>query len=69
MEKNGTKSSSKRTRHMNVRYFFITDRVKKGDLEIKYCPTDEMIADFLTKPLQGNKFINFRQAILNDIQE
>ena len=65
LEKNGTKSSSKRTRHMNIRYFYITDRVKKGDLAIKYCPTGEMIADFLTKPLQGSKFINFRKAILN----
>ena len=64
LEKNGTKLSSKRTRHMNIRYFYITDCIKKGDLAIKYCPTGKMIADFLTKPLQGSKFINFRKANL-----
>ena len=50
---------------MNIRYFFITDRIKKGDLHIEYCPTDNMVADFLTKPLQGKKFLRFRKVIMN----
>jgi hypothetical protein len=28
LEKNGKASNSKRTKHINIRYFFITDRVK-----------------------------------------
>ena len=62
---NGKRSSSKRTRHLNIRYFFLTDQVQKGNLTIKYCPTDDMIADFMSKPLQGEKFRQFRKDILN----
>ena len=62
---NGKKSSSKRTRHLNIRYFFLMDQVQKGNLTIRYCPTDDMIADFMSKPLQGKKFRQFRKDILN----
>ena len=34
LETNGEASSSKRTKHINIRYFFITDRVKKGDVPV-----------------------------------
>ena len=65
LEKNGRGSSSKRTRHINIRYFFITDRIAAGKLIVKYCPTEEMRADFFTKPLQGGLFRLFRDQILN----
>ena len=65
LENNERYSSSKRTKHLNIRYFFITDRIKKGDLHIEYCPTDNMVADLFTKPLQGKKFLQFRKVILN----
>ena len=65
MKKNGKFSSSKRTKHINVRYFFIKDRIQNGELKVEYCPTDNMIADFFTKPLQGSKFLQFRKIILN----
>ena len=64
LEKNGRRSSSKRTRALNIRYFFLTDQVEKGNLSIQYCPTDEMIADFMTKPLQGQKFLYFKKLIM-----
>ena len=64
METNGKLSSSKRTKHINIRYFFIQDRVKNGEITLKYCPTDQMLADYFTKPLQGAKFILFRDMIL-----
>lgn len=65
LQENGKKSSSKRTRHLNIRYFFLTDQVEKGNIQIKYCPTDAMTADFMSKPLQGEKFRMFRKEILN----
>lgn len=46
LEKNGKASSSKRTRHINIRYYFVTDRINNGEIEVTYCPTKEMIADF-----------------------
>ena len=64
LEVNGRQSAGKRSRALNVRYFFLTDQVEKGNLEIRYCPTDEMIGDYMTKPLQGNKFRTFRKAIM-----
>ena len=65
LENNGIDFSSNRTKHLNIRYFFITDRIKKGDLHIEYCPTDSMVAIFFTKPLQGKKFLQFRKVIMN----
>jgi len=65
LEKNGKASSSERTKHKNVRCYFITDRIQKKELKVFCCPTDEMVADFFTKPLQGRKFKKFRNMIMN----
>lgn len=42
----------------------VTDYIKKGQLEIVYCPTDEMIGDYFTKLLQGTKFSEVRKVIM-----
>ena len=55
----------KRSRHINIRYFFVTDRLAAGDISIKYCPTEKMVADFYTKQLQSKLFRMFRNLILN----
>jgi hypothetical protein len=65
LENNGRSSSGKHTRHIEIRYFFVTDCVKRGHIEIRYCPTDDMIGDFFTKPVQGSKFQKFRNIIMN----
>ena len=56
LKKNGRSSSGQHTRHIDIWYFFVTDRVKRGDIQIEYCPTGDMVADFFTKPLQGSLF-------------
>ena len=65
LEKNGRESAGKRSHHVDIRYFFIKDCIDKGKLNVEYCPTNEMVADFFTKPLQGIKFNKFRKAIMN----
>ena len=65
MEKNGRQSSTKRTRHIDIRYFFVKDRVESGDLRIEHCPTLDMLADYFTKPLQGALFYKLRDRIMN----
>ena len=65
LENNGRKSSGKRTKHINMRYYFITDRIRNKELSVEYCPTKLMVADFFTKPLQGALFIKFRSIIMN----
>ena len=64
LETNGRTSAGKRSRALNIRYFFVTDQVELGNVTIEYMPTDEMWADFMTKPLQGEKFRKFRASIL-----
>ena len=56
----------KQSRALNVRYFFISDQVNQGNLNVKYCRTDEMIGDSMTKPLQGSKFMKFRKIIMGE---
>ena len=34
------RSTAEKTRHINIRYFFVKDRVEAGEIEIKYCPTE-----------------------------
>ena len=65
LEKNGRLSSSKRTKHIKARYFFVKDYQARKEVKIKHCTTDNMIADFFTKPLQGDKFRKFRKEIMN----
>jgi hypothetical protein len=64
LEKNGKKSSSKRTRAINIRYFFVTDQSEKGNVKVEYCPTGDMVADFMTKPLQGPAFEKLKALIM-----
>ena len=65
LEKNGWGSSSKWTRHMNIRFFFIKDQVDSKEIRIEYCPTGDMIADYFTKLLQGKQFYKLRDQIMN----
>ena len=69
LENNGMSSMGRQSRHINIRYFFITDRVKNGDLSIEHCGTEDMVADYFTKPLQGAKFRKFRKLIMNEKEE
>ena len=65
LEENG-KNSSTRTKHISIRTFWIKDQVKLGKIKVIYMPTNEMIADMLTKPVQGELFFKLRKEILNE---
>ena len=65
LETNSRKSSSKRTKYIKARYFFIKDKVDKNKVEIQYCPTEIMWADILNKPKQGKSFREFRSELMN----
>ena len=64
LEKNGRSSSGKRTKHINIRYYYVADKIAKGEVNVIWCPTDQMVADFLTKPLQGKAFVEFRDKLM-----
>jgi len=67
LAENGRASSSKRTKHIEIRYYYVEDRIKKGDLRVVWCLTDQMIADYLTKPLQGRQFLQFRDMLMGAV--
>jgi hypothetical protein len=64
LETNGRALSSKSTRHIEIWYYYVADRVAKEDLRVVWCPTDEMIAVFLMKPLQGKAFVKFWDLLM-----
>jgi len=65
LKENGRMSAGKRTRHLDIKYFYISDLIKRKEPEIKYCPTNSMWADYMTKPLVEKDFHSHRQNIMN----
>ncbi len=64
LETNGRASSSKRTKHIKVKYFLIKDKVDWEEIIIKHCPTEQMWMDINTKPKQGAAFQAFRGHVV-----
>jgi len=64
MEKIGRMSAGQKSRHINIRYFWIKDQTKALEIDVRHCPTLSMLADFFTKPLNGSLFQKFRDVIL-----
>ena len=49
-----------RTKHIDIKYHFIRDKVEKKELVLEYCPTEQMLADLLTKQLGKTLFQRLR---------
>ena len=64
LEKNGQTSCGQKSRHIDIRYFFMKDRITSEHITVVYCPTGQMLADFFTKLLQGALFIRFKRIIM-----
>jgi hypothetical protein len=63
-EKKGRKSCGPNSGHINIRYFFIKDRLEIEDFDVVYCPTEQMLTDFFTKPPQGILFRRLRVVVM-----
>jgi len=57
-------SSSKRTQHINIQFFFVKDQIRSGETNLQHEPTSTILVDFFTKPLQGTAFKEFQDWIL-----
>ena len=64
MEKNGKNICTRNWRHINVRYFWIKDRVDQGEFRTEYTPTHLMLAHYFTKPLVGSLFIKLHEYVM-----
>ncbi len=62
---NGRFSSGKKPKHIKAKFFFIKDRIDAGEMKVTHCPTKEMWANVLTKPLQGRAFRLMRSKLMN----
>ena len=61
---NKGRSTSERSRYIEIRYFFVTHHIEEQEIELRYLPTVEMVADLHTKPLHGTMFENMAGCIL-----
>ena len=52
-----------KSKHIEIRYHYIRDMVQKGDINLKYVPTEGQVEDVLTKPLACGKFEQFRDNL------
>ena len=64
--KNGKLSSGKRTKHFDIRYYYVKDLIGWGVIKVAHCISEDMMADFFTKLLQGKWFVQMKNIILND---
>lgn len=53
----------KRSKHIDIKYHFIRDKVNEGIVNILYCPSSEQIADIFTKSLSRKNFCKFRNML------
>jgi hypothetical protein len=55
---------NEKTKHIGMKWHFLKDHVEQGTIKLRYLPTDKMVADMFTKPLQGPALTRHRSAIL-----
>jgi KUP system potassium uptake protein len=48
--------SHNKTKHVDIKYHYVRDKVQDATTEVQYCPTNGMIADVLTKGLTHERF-------------
>lgn len=58
-------ATAAKSRHIGIRFFFAKDKIDSGEIAIEWLATGDMIADILTKPLQGELFRVLRNKLLN----
>ena len=52
-----------RTKHNNVSFHYVREQVNLKTVSVKYCPTNLMLADIMTKGLSRNAFETFRDNL------
>uniref|UniRef100_A0A7S3XD32 Reverse transcriptase Ty1/copia-type domain-containing protein n=1 Tax=Picocystis salinarum TaxID=88271 RepID=A0A7S3XD32_9CHLO len=56
-------NSVSRSKHIDIQHHFVRERAVRGEVKFHYCPTDTMLADYLTKVLPSSRFEEIRDAL------
>ena len=54
---------TQKSKHIDIQYHFLKQKVADKSVQFSYCPTQLMIADGLTKPLPKLAFLKFRETL------
>jgi hypothetical protein len=52
-----------RSKHIDLQFHFVRDRYQRGELEIRYVPTDRQKADIFTKAFGGEAFVRAKRDL------
>jgi hypothetical protein len=52
-----------RSKHIEIKYYYLRDKVQKGEVILQYISIDEQTTDILTKPLSKIKFAYLRDKL------
>ena len=55
-----------RSKHIDIRYHFVRDILQEGKIDIKYCPTEHMVADVLTKATNKFRIQKFKKFLFGN---
>jgi KUP system potassium uptake protein len=56
--------TNNRTKHIDIKYHFVREKVLTSDVRVEYCPTEFMLADVFTKPLAAPRHAMLCKAIM-----
>lgn len=62
----GPRGTHQRTKHLDVRFFYARDLEAEGDIKLEWLSTKHMVADLLTKPLQGALFTTLTDKLMGN---
>lgn len=52
----------KRTKHIDIKYHFVKDLIRKGKLTVHYLQSGNQVADLFTKPLNQMLIVRFSKV-------
>jgi hypothetical protein len=54
----------RRSKHIDIKFHFVRERVERGEIKMEYIPTGEQLADIMTKGLLRVKFEELRARVM-----
>jgi hypothetical protein len=59
--------TSSNMRHVNINHHYIRELIEQKSIAVTYCPSNDMVADILTKAEPVHTFLEMRDILLNKL--